>query len=187
MVQCCTWSGGRLWSVDLALLFFGMIGAHNDINVLQRSPVFTRRADAQTPECNYVITGHLTRGTTKRMASIQHILHLWRPFATLLVRQRSILQRSKWVLGNMSSEHSVCSKPSLRWSGILLYHGRLNKCVRSWMLVLSCTTWLSRVNATLAWFSGSRMSTSGHLLIHNPACRKNLRNFSPCIKKFIMQ
>ena len=38
--------------------FFGMAGAHNDINVLQHSPVFLRLSQGQTPECKYVINGH---------------------------------------------------------------------------------------------------------------------------------
>ena len=38
--------------------FFGMPSSHNDINILQRSPLFARLAKGQALEVNYTINGH---------------------------------------------------------------------------------------------------------------------------------
>jgi hypothetical protein len=38
--------------------FFGMPGFHNDINVLQRSPLFARLTERKAPPCHYTVTGH---------------------------------------------------------------------------------------------------------------------------------
>jgi hypothetical protein len=43
--------------MDLAC-FFGMAGAHNDINVLQRSPIFARLAEDNAPLVSYDVMGH---------------------------------------------------------------------------------------------------------------------------------
>jgi hypothetical protein len=44
--------------------FFGMAGSHNNIKVLQCSPVFTRIVKGHAPAVNYVIVAtHSRKGT----------------------------------------------------------------------------------------------------------------------------
>ncbi|XP_020171761.1 uncharacterized protein [Aegilops tauschii subsp. strangulata] len=38
--------------------FFGMPGSHNDINVLQQSPLFARLTQGKAPPCHYTVCGH---------------------------------------------------------------------------------------------------------------------------------
>jgi hypothetical protein len=39
--------------------YFGLPGSHNDINVLDRSPLFKDLLNGKAPECEYTINGHV--------------------------------------------------------------------------------------------------------------------------------
>jgi hypothetical protein len=40
------------------MLFFGLPGSHNDINVLQRSQLFAKLCEGKAPEDKFSINGH---------------------------------------------------------------------------------------------------------------------------------
>ncbi|XP_028075537.1 uncharacterized protein LOC114277791 [Camellia sinensis] len=44
---------GEIWHA-----FFGMLGSHNDLNVLDRSPLFSDLAQGKAPPVHYTINGH---------------------------------------------------------------------------------------------------------------------------------
>jgi hypothetical protein len=47
----------KLWQI-MTYSFIGMAGLHNNINMLQRSLIFSKLVEGYAPPCNYEINGH---------------------------------------------------------------------------------------------------------------------------------
>ena len=93
--------------------FFGMSGSINNINVLDRSPVFDELYH-RTPKCEYIVNGHkyktgyfLSDGVYPKWATFVKII----PFRK--VQRQNYLLNVKRQLGRMLNEPLVCYKLAL--------------------------------------------------------------------------
>ena len=102
-----------------------MAGSHNDINVLQRSPVFATLAEGQASECNYEINGHqydkgyyLTHGIYPRWSTFVKTIHnpVGEANSNFAGKQESVRKDVERAFGVLQARFAVVRYPSLSWS-----------------------------------------------------------------------
>jgi hypothetical protein len=100
-----------------------MTGSHNDINVLHRSLIFDWLLQCTVPRVNYEMnfnaydkSYYLSDGSYPYWATLMKIVR------KLQIKTRGLLRDNK-LIGNIWSEHSVCSKLGGLLFVIKLEHG----------------------------------------------------------------
>ena len=101
-----------------------MAGSHNDINVLQRSPVFARLAKHNNPPVNFTVNGHnYDKGYYLDDGIYPQWTTIFKTIPNPVGEKRKDLSKSKRVLGRMSSVPLVFCNLDGASFGILLILG----------------------------------------------------------------
>ena len=107
--------------------FFGPPGTLNDINVLDRSPVFDDILQGQAPKVNYTVNGHnyrlayyLTDGIYPNWANfVQSIREPQDPKASLFAtHQEGVRKDVERAFGVLQAQFAIVKNPALLWDKI---------------------------------------------------------------------
>jgi hypothetical protein len=99
-----------------------MAGSHNDINMLQRSPMFSKLVEGHDPLCNYEINGHQY---TKGYYLADGIYTTWGTFVKAnsastcqknVEFQESCRKDVEWAFGVLQAQFAIVRYPALCWS-----------------------------------------------------------------------
>ncbi|KAL0787330.1 hypothetical protein Bca101_003576 [Brassica carinata] len=107
--------------------FFGPPGTLNDINVLDRSPVFDDILQGRAPRVNYIVNGHeynlayyLTDGIYPNWATfVQSIKLPQGPKASLFATQQEAARKDvERAFGVLQARFAIVKRPALQWDKI---------------------------------------------------------------------
>ncbi|XP_010693562.2 uncharacterized protein LOC104906494 [Beta vulgaris subsp. vulgaris] len=116
--------------------FFGIPGSCNDINVLQRSPVFDDILNGRAPNVTYIVNGntyhmayYLTDGIYPKWAAfVDAITAPQTPKQTMFTqRQESARKDVERAFGVLQARFAIIRQPALAWSIDLL-----------WKIIMTC-------------------------------------------------
>ncbi|XP_059669062.1 uncharacterized protein LOC132314184 [Cornus florida] len=105
--------------------FFGMAGSHNDLNVLDHSPVFKSMINGSMPPVNYVVNGHrrtigyyLSDGIYLKWATLmQTILHPTTVKEKLFAnKQETVRKDVERAFGVLQIRWAITHQPVLYWN-----------------------------------------------------------------------